>query len=397
MRKEYTLAQQFALISLDGLSCHHRSAAKCAAVRGIAAALLLEEILPGEETTELSVPESAGMAEDFREMSEVGMVRDFRKTFEVGMVQDFRKTFESKMAAIKKMKKREMDSVEKDMADLLIADGGMEIVPDLLGCDMNYYTAKITMKSYRSDRDIYLSVVESVRGEILEEGPVTLECACLLWLMRESACLHDIFSIKEQEQIEERMLSLSAEGSFCGGVPGTAGDDGTAGREKSGYPAQVDGRGSNAHPAERGGQDACFGRQEMNDCSVKDDERDAAYISIIWGQEFHKTMDQMVKSCLEGKRKIFKNPYLEGINLRFPFLDRRQAIFVDFVVLGTTVKERRQAVIDFLAENGHHVEEVKNGTETLLRIDNSYYRVWPKTIQVWKVPVQGANLQPVYR
>lgn len=343
MRKEYTLAQQFALISLDGLSCHHRSAAKCAAVRGIAAALLLEEILPGEETTELSVPESAGMAEDFREMSEVGMVRDFRVTFEVGMVQDFRKTFESKMAAIKKMKKREMDSVEKDMADLLIADGGMEIVPDLLGCDMNYYTAKITMKSYRSDRDIYLSVVESVRGEILEEGPVTLECACLLWLMRESACLHDIFSVQEQEKVEERMMALSAEGRLNGG------------------------------------------------------SRDAAYISIIWGQEFHRTMDQMVKSCLEGKRKIFKNPYLEGINLRFPFLDRRQAIFVDFVVLGTTVKERRQAVIDFLAENGHHVEEVKNGTETLLRIDNSYYRVWPKTIQVWKVPVQGANLQPVYR
>ena len=105
----------------------------------------------------------------------------------------------------------------------------------------------------------------------------------------------------------------------------------------------------------------------------------------------------MIKSVLKGKRALFKNPYLEGINLLFPFLDRRQAIFVDFVVFGTKVKDRRQAMIDYLSERGHLVEEIKNGTETLLRIDNACYRVWPKTVQVWKVPVQGASLVPVYR
>lgn len=349
MRKEYTLAQQFALISLDGLSCLHRSAAKCAAVRGIAAALFLEEILPGEETMEISASEGAGMAEDFR------------------------KKLEGKMTAIKKMKKREMDSVEKDMADLLVADGGMEIVPDLLGCDMNYYTADITMKSYRTNRDIYLSVAESVRGEILEEGPVTLECVCLLWLMRESGCLHDIFSVKEQEEIQEKMVSLSAQGSLNEGCRETARDDRMYDQGMDGFFAESDGR------------------------FLCPEEPDAAYISIIWVQEFHKTVEQMIKTCLKGKREIFKNPYLEGVNLQFSFLERRQAIFVDFVVLGTTVKERRQAMIDFLIKNGHHVEEIKNGTETLLRIDNGYYRIWPKTVRAGKIPVQGAKLQPVYR
>lgn len=323
MKKEYTLSQQFAVIALDGLSCIHRSAAKYAAVRGIAAALLLEEILSKDEVMQAEV---------------------------------FQKKLETGIASVKRMGKKEMDALETDMKRLLSADGGLEIVPDLLGCDMNYYTAKITMKSYRSSRDIYLSIVESVRGEILEEGPVTLECACLLWLMRESGCLHDIFSVQEQERIQERMMALCAQ------------DGENRGHSDSG-----------------------------DDGKTEEQERtDADCIHIIWEQEFHKTTEQVVKYWLKGKREIFKNPYLEGINLRFPFLDRRQAIFVDFVVLGTTVRERRQAVIDFLTQNGHNVEEVKNGTETLLRIDNSYYRIWPKTIQVWKVPVQGANLQPVY-
>lgn len=311
MKKEYLLSQQFALIALDGLSCIHHSAAKYAAARGIAAAVLLEEILPEEETVERT-----------------DMADDFQKKLEVGI------------AAVRRKKKKKLDALEAETARLLVADGGMEFVPDLLGCDMNYYTAKITMKSYRSDRNIYLSIVESVRGEILEEGPVTLECVCLLWLMRESGCLHDIFSVKEQEQIQERMVALCAQGSR---------------------------------------------------------KIEADYAAMIWKLEFHKTAEQAVKSFLKGKRKLFQNPYLEGVNLRFPFLDRRQAIFVDFVVLGTNVKERRQAVANFLKKNGHHVEEVKNGTETLLRIDNSYYRIWPKTVSCGRIPIQGANLQPVYR
>ena len=113
MKKEYTLSQQFAAVSLDGLSCNHHSTAKHAAVRGIAAAKLLEEILLREE----DMP--AG--------------------------QTFQKKLEEGVAAVKCMKKKEMDAVEKETADMLLVDGGMEIVPDLLGCDMNYDTAGVSM------------------------------------------------------------------------------------------------------------------------------------------------------------------------------------------------------------------------------------------------------------
>ena len=312
MKKEYALSEQFAIISLDGLSCSHYSMAKGAALRGIAAAQLLEEILFGEK-------EGQGAAE----LSGAG---------------EFQRKFEAGIDSVKKMDRKKLKALEKETSNFLLADGGLEIVPDLLGCDMNYYTAGISMKSYRSDREVYLSIVESVRAEILEEGPITMECACLLWLIRESGCIHDICSVKEQEKIQVRMTAL------CG-------------------------------------------EEELTD---------ADYIGMIWRQEFHRSGEHMIKSFLKGKRELFKNPYLEGVNLLFRLLDRRQAIFVDFVIFGTTVKDRRWAMMEFLSERGHFVEETKNGNETLLRIDNAYYRVWPKTVRSYKIPIQGASLLPVY-
>ena len=319
MKKEYTLSQQFAVIGLDGLSCTHHSAAKYAVARGIAAAKLLEEILLREE----DMPTSA----------------------------EFQKRLETGIAVVKGMKKKEMDAVEKEMAELLHADGGMEAAPDLLGCDMNYYTAGVSMKSYRSDREIYLSIVEGMRAEILEDGLITVECACLLWLLRESGCMHDIFSVREQERVQERMIAYGAAGS----------------------------------------------RWETTEREDREELTEEECIRMIWKQEFCKGTERAVTSFLKGKHELFKNPYLEGVNLLFPFLDRRQAIFVDFVVFGTTVKDRRRMMAEFLSERGHFVEEVKSGTETILRIDNAYYRIWPKTVSSGRIPIQGANLQPIYR
>ena len=78
---------------------------------------------------------------------------------------------------------------------------------------------------------------------------------------------------------------------------------------------------------------------------------------------------------LKTKRSLFKNPYLEGINLVFPYLERRKAIFIDFVVLGTYVRERRIAMMEYLMQKGHYAEEVRMGSETLLKVDNKYYRI----------------------
>ena len=198
---------------------------------------------------------------------------------------------------------------------------------------MDYYTAGVELKAYRSEESIYLRLREGLRAEILDEGEISLECALLLWLHRESGCIHDLFSVTEQNEVQERMLDLSVK-------------------------------------------------------SVK--------YRALWQAEFHSTLENFVGKFLKAKKKLFKNPYLEGVNLIFPFLERRKAIFIDFVVFGTNVTERRTAIMEHLCKMGHYVEEVKVGSETLLKIDNSYYRVFPFTKRAYKVPIQGANIVPVY-
>ena len=86
----------------------------------------------------------------------------------------------------------------------------------------------------------------------------------------------------------------------------------------------------------------------------------------------------------------------DGVNLIFRFIELRKAIFIDFVVLGSSVQSRRMAVMAYLSERGHYVEETSYNHETLLKIDNSYYRIFPKTKACNGIPIQGANLVPVY-
>ena len=297
--KELTLSQQYAVIALNGLESLHPSIAKEAVLRGIAAAKVMEGMLQTEDCEE----------EKFISMLDEAVER------------------------AKSLKKNESKKIETQMAEELEKDGRMEQVPDLLGCDMDYYTAGVELKAYRSEESIYLRLREGLRAEILDEGEISLECALLLWLHRESGCIHDLFSVTEQNEVEERMLDLSVK-------------------------------------------------------NVK--------YRALWQAEFHSTLENFVGKFLNAKKKLFKNPYMEGVNLIFPFLERRKAIFIDFVVFGTNVTERRTAIMEHLCKMGHYVEEVKVGSETLLKIDNSYYRVFPFTKRAYKVPIQGANIVPVY-
>ncbi|MBS6194663.1 MAG: hypothetical protein KH828_03665 [Clostridiales bacterium] len=296
--KDYTLSQQYALIGLDGLESLHMNMAKSAVLRGVAAAKILEEFLAAGEQDLL-----------LEEKLEKGL-KDIRK-----------------------QKKKEAQMLEKEIAEELMSEGVLEEAPDLLASDMNYYTAGVDLKTYRSDQETYTGLVEQVRAEVLEEGGLTRECICLLWLFRESGCMHDLFSVEEQKIIENRMVELAAKDELC---------------------------------------------------------------RILNQAEFHSSLENAVGNFLNFKKNLFKNPYLEGVNMLYPFLDRRQAIFIDFVVLGTNVASRRAAIMEFLSERGHYVEEVKSGSETLLKIDNAFYRVFPTTV-VCKLPIQGAKLLPVYK
>lgn len=255
--RELNLSEQYALIALEGQESLHRSVAKSAVLRAVTAAEVLMPVLEKEGCS----------------------------------LSEFAEEAEKAVQAAKNMNKKKERQIEQKVKESLEKEGLLCEIPDLLGCDLNYYSSGIELKSYRSEEQTYFRIRECLRAEILDDGEITMECLSLLWLLRESGCIHDLFSATEQES---------------------------------------------------------------------------------------------------------ENPYLEGVSLAFPYLERRKAIFIDCVVFGTNVEERRSAAVDFLRKMGHNVEEVRSGSETLLKIDGMYYRIFPATRRSYKVPIQGVNLVPVY-
>lgn len=297
--KDLILSQQYALLALNGQESLHPSVAKNAVLRAVAAARVLE--------TELG--------------------RDTNSFLE------FSAALQKAVQIAKTLKKKEASQIEQEVVNALKAEELLKEVPDLLGCDMDYDTSGIELKAYLSDEISYVRIKEGLRAEILEDGPISLEYAVLLWLLRESGCIHDLFSISEQSRVEERMTEGAAQ--------------------------------------------------------------DEQY-RTLWEAEFHSIFEGVMNRFVKTKSKLFKNPYLEGVNLAFPYLDRRKSVFIDMVIWGTNVADRRAAAIEYLSKKGFTVEEIRIGSETLLKIGNIYYRIFPMTKTAYKVPIQGVNLVPAY-
>lgn len=67
-----------------------------------------------------------------------------------------------------------------------------------------------------------------------------------------------------------------------------------------------------------------------------------------------------------------------------------------WLFLELTWRTRRAAAVEYLKKKGFAVEEIRVGSETLLKIGNIYYRIFPMTKTAYKVPIQGVNLVPAY-
>ena len=59
----------------------------------------------------------------------------------------------------------------------------LEEIPNLLGCDMDYDSASVTMREYRSDPATYTRLTEGMRADVLEDGEMADETVMLLWLL----------------------------------------------------------------------------------------------------------------------------------------------------------------------------------------------------------------------
>ena len=176
--KELILSQQYALLALNGQESLHPSVAKNAVLRAVVAAQVLETELGKVDTSSFS---------------------------------EFSVALQKAVQIAKTLKKKEASQIEQEVVNALKAEELLKEVPDLLGCDMDYDTSGIELKAYLSDEISYVRIREGLRAEILEGGPISLEYAVLLWLLRESGCIHDLFSVSEQSRVEERMTEVAAQ------------------------------------------------------------------------------------------------------------------------------------------------------------------------------------------
>ncbi len=233
---------------------------------------------------------------------------------------------------VKKTTFNNLKGIEKELVASLSSDGILIKKKSLLSCDMNYYTAGVEIEEYFTNESFYRREVEELRAELLEEGKPSLEAIILFVLVKESGIIHDIFSQKEQTELSYKIKEVSLSSRK--------------------FEALLD-------------------------------------ISFINSLQYSLT------AFVKGKRNLFKNPYLEGVALIFPFLDRRVSIFIDTIILGSSVRGRREAVLDFLLSHGFEAEDASVNGESLIRVDNSYYSLWP-AVRSAKFPIQGVSLVPYY-
>ena len=278
MRKGF--AERFALFTLDGQQTTRMSTEKSATLRSIAVAYEIERILEGRNLDISDIPE---------------IEREARKA----------------------SKDTDRKAFEKEFSETECKKGLLDIVPSLLGCDIEYYTAGVDIYEYRADETVYSQMLEALRRAILVPGEMTEVAFIALWLMRECV-LYKLIDPREEETIEKNAEAF-----------------------------------------------------------MKDSE---AYRKL-WDIKFRNSVEHATANLIRKKKIFMKKKFMQGVALFANNVQKEDSIFIDFVVLGTDPSHRRTLLKKFIEERGHHVEEVAYEGQALLKIDNRYYHVMPGSKQ----------------
>ncbi|WP_066073102.1 hypothetical protein [Neobacillus soli] len=324
--KEFSFAQNFSIIALNAQNSLHLTTAKIVSLRCMAAAVMLEKYLDkgftkaGEVLTITTEDLQSAAIPTYQE-SVVKVILGKKETMSLTLPEYLRK--------VTKLSGKMLKEVEHGFAISLKEENAIEEIPALLGCDLEYVTAGISMREYRSQTDLYRRIAESLRAESLEEGNMTDEAILMLWLLRESGCLYDLFSKIELKRVAERMI-------------------------------------------------------EMLDSS--------ALAKQIYPVIIHKSIETAVKNFLNMKKEVMSTPTGSGINFIFPLIERSQSVFIDTEEYFANKEDRLRDVIARLESQGHHYSVIRTGEVPLIKIDNVLYEAVPSAKQ-YPVPVHGVRLR----
>ena len=277
MRKGF--AERFALFTLDGQQTTRMSTEKSAIRRSIAVAYEIERQLEGRSLELSDIPEIEKLARS--------AANSDRKSF------------------------------EKEFSETECEKGLLDIVPSLLGCDIEYYTSGVDIYEYRADEKIYSQMLEALRRASLVPGEMTEVSFIAIWLLRECV-LYKLIDPREEETILKNVEAF-----------------------------------------------------------MKDNE----VYQKLWDMKFRNSVEHMTANLIRKKKIFMKKPWMQGVALFAGNVQKEDSIFIDFVVLGTDPSHRRTLLKKFIEERGHHVEEVAYEGQALLKIDNRYYHVMPGSRQ----------------
>ena len=324
--EDLTLAQGFAIISLNSLDSLHMSTAKKMALRCISAAAILELYLEGrftEKEEQLILNREVFGQTDLLLYQEEVLKHLFKKK------DSLEGTFAWWLTKASAIPSRSLKKVEQAITNSLKGIHLLEEIPNLLGCDLLYVTADITMREYRSNSLEYSRQTEGIRSEVLEEGKLTDEDIAKLWLLRESACLNDIFSKKELDDVLLR-----------------------------------------------------FNEQYQSNGLAKK----------LFEISIHHMAEIAAKNFLSFKKQIMSTPVGTGLNFDFPFIERSQSVFIDTEAMFSSPEKRLEDVLKRLKNYGHEVTVLRAGVVPLLKIDNVLYEAVADAI-MGKIPIHGMRLR----
>lgn len=327
MMTDLQLAQSFSMIALNAQRSLEMTTAKKVALRCIAAAIILEVYLDNGFT---QTKNQLALKKDVLEQSHTMLYQEIilkslahKNANKSWDLNDWLKR--ASMLSGSTLKKLEQ-AVSDSLKELEL----LEEIPHILACDLYFNSAGVNIKEYRSDIQEYSRISESIRAEILEEGSVIDETICMLWLLRESGCMHDFFSRNELEMVSARMYKLYQSSPLARAV----------------YPIRI-----------------------------------------------HRGIELAMKQFFRMKKGAVKTQVGSGLNFLFPILERSQAVFIDMEAMFSNSAARLHDVRVRLESKGHTVTVLQKGQIPTIKIDNIVYEAIPHAIY-GKVPIHGVRLIP---
>lgn len=320
------LSQSYSMISLNAQDSIHMTTIKKVSLRCIAAAVVLESYLNGDFT---EVNDKLLLKKSYMENPNVTLYQEavFSPLFKKKEV--ICEDLNWWLSKSSNLRNKYIKKLEVTMTDSLKGYNHMEEIPSLLGCDMYYKTAGLSLKEYRSNIDEYSKIIEFLKAEVLEEGTVSDENMVMLWLLRESGYMQEVFSKGDLEMVDKRMHKLI-----------------------------------------------------INNKMMKK----------LYDVHIYHGIEMAIKGFLNLKKNAMKTPTGIGINFVLPIIERSESIFIDTEEMFPKASQRLDEVKKRLKENGHNYTIIREGTVPLIKIDNIIYEAVPEATQ-GKIPIHGVRLR----